>query len=231
MSRFGPSARAAIILVGAGIAAFAVSTAAVSSATSASTAPRVARFPFAKFAYSAQVSTSSPSRPSTFTLTFSASFTLAAASPGIATKAPVALGNVVVEERVSYPVPGGRLIGPVQLPFKSEHLTLLVGIKGSCFTFDPASGSFTFNGHLKCVSASLKLGIKTYRVHALLKSVRGSFTPDPTGAPNWTASLSATFKSPGYTFPVATLGSGGFTVLKVGSNGGTLRTRSITFAG
>jgi len=230
MSRLGPSARAAIILAGAGVAAFVASTAAVSSAsTTTPKMPAAAKFPFAKFSFTGGVSTSAPSRPSTFTLTFSASFTLGAGSPAIASQAGV-LGNVLIEERVGYPVPGGRLVGPVQLPFKTERLTLLVGLKGSCFVLNQ-DGSFTFNGSLRCVSAALKLGIKTYRVHALLKLVRGTFTPNPTGAPQWTASLSATFKSPGYTFPVATLGSAGFTMLKVGLNGGTLRTRSITFSG
>jgi hypothetical protein len=230
MSKLGPSARAAVILAGAGIAAFAASTAAVSSATTtAPSVPRAAAVPFAKFSYSATVSTSAPARPSTFSLTFSASFTLAGGSPAIVTKQGF-LGNVGIEERVSYPVPGGRLIGPVQLPFKSEHLALIIGIQGSCFR-PQIDGSFTFDGSLKCVTASLKLGIKTYRVHALLQSLTGSFMPDPTGAPRWTASLNATFKSPGYTFPVATLGSGGFTTFNVGSNGGTLRTSSITFAG
>jgi hypothetical protein len=88
-----------------------------------------------------------------------------------------------------------------------------------------------FRGNLGCVASALKLGLKTYKVSALLKSFGGVFTPDPTGAPRWTASMHATFANPGYTFPVATLGSGGFSSLTIGGNGGRLATRSVNFAG
>ena len=228
MKKPGSSARAIAILVGASVAAFAISTAAVSSATTSQAPPGpVARFPFAKFSFTGGVSTSSRS---TFALTFRTSFTLSGHSPGITDPATEAFGNVTISEQVSYPVPGGRFVGPVRLPFRSEKLKLVVAIKGSCFVLQP-DGSFAFRGSLKCVTSTLKLGSKTYKVSALLKSIAGSFTPDPTGAPQWTGALTATFRSPGYTFPVATLGSGGFTSLTVGSNGSRLHTRSVSFSG
>jgi hypothetical protein len=140
------------------------------------------------------------------------------------------LDDITIAEQVSYPVPGGRFIGPVRLPFKSETLVLTVAIKGSCFVPQP-NGIFAFRGTLGCVASTLKLGSKTYKVSALLKAFGGLFTPSPTGAPQWTAAMHGTFVNPGYTFPVATLGSGGFSSLTIGSNGGKLATRSVSFAG
>jgi hypothetical protein len=227
----GTTARAFGILAGACAAAFVISTAAVSSATTnqAPAGPAV-QFPFAKFSFTGGVSTQTPSKPSTFSLTFKTSFTLSPKSPGITSPASGTLDNVAFTEQVSYPVPGGQFVGPVRLPFRSQTLQLTVAIKGTCFIPTP-TGAFEFRGSLKCVTSSLKLGSKTYRVSALLTSVGGTFTPSATGAPVWSASLHAGFKNPGYTFPVATLGSGGSTSLTIGPNGGKLATRSITFAG
>jgi hypothetical protein len=227
----GKSARAIAILTGACVAAFVISTAAVSSATTnQAPAGAAVQFPFAKFSFTGGVSTPTPSKPSTFKLTVTSSFTLSPKSPGIASPASGTLDNVTFTEQVSYPVPGGSFVGPVRLPFRSQTLQLTVGIKGTCFVPTP-TGGFEFRGNLKCVTSSLKLGSKTYKVSALLTSVGGTFTRSPTGAPVWSASLHAGFKNPGYTFPVATLGSGGFTSLTIGRNGGKLATSSITFAG
>jgi hypothetical protein len=145
------------------------------------------------------------------------------------------LDAVTVQERVSYPMPAARaaapLVGPVQLPFSSEHLTLVVAIKGRCFVPDPATGSYDFQGTVKCATATLKLGSKTYRVSSLLRSITGSFTRVAGAVGDWNGSLSATFANPGYTFPIATLGSGGGTSLVIGPNGGSVGTQSIVFSG
>ena len=83
---------------------------------------------------------------------------------------------------------------------------------------------------MQCVTSTLKLGSKTFKVSALLVTCDGSVVPNPAAGNQWTASLGATFKNPGYTFPVATLGSGGFTALTIGGNGGKLGTRTIAFS-
>jgi hypothetical protein len=223
--------RAIAILIGASAVAFAISTVAVSSATARSSVPGAAvKYPFAKFAFTGGVSTTKPGKPSTFGLTFKTSFTLNPKSPGIGIATTGTLQNVAITERVSYPIPGGAFVGPVRLPFASETLVLAVAISGKCFVVQP-NGDYGFKGKLSCVTSTLKLGSKTYKVSKLLTSVGGTFTVSPTGADQWTASLHAEFDSPGYTFPVATLGSGGFTSLIIGSNGGKLPTRSITFSG
>jgi hypothetical protein len=227
----GTSARAIAILAGASVAAFAISTAAVSSATTNQAATVAAvKFPFTKFSLTGGVSTTHPARPSTFGLTFATSFTLSPKSPGISDPASGTLDNISITEQVSYPVPGGPFVGPVRLPFRSETLALTVAIKGTCFV-SQSNGGFAFRGSLKCVTSSLKLGSKTYKVSALLTSVGGTFTPSATGAPMWTSSLHASFRNPGYTVPVATLGSGGFTTLTIGPNGGKLHTRAVAFSG
>ncbi len=224
------SVRAIAILAFAGAAAFTISTAAVSSAT-VGQAPVAAaiQFPFATFSFTGGVSTPQPSRPSSFALNFTTSFTLSANSTGIVNPTTGTLDNVTIAEKVSYPVPGTKFVGPVRLPFKSEKLVLTVAIKGSCFVPLPAGG-FAFHGSLKCVTSTLTLGSKTYKVSALLTSISGNFA-GAVGAPQWTGSLQAGFSNPGYTFPVATLGSGGSTSLTIGSNGGRLATRGITFTG
>jgi hypothetical protein len=233
VKKFGTPARAIAILAGAGVAAFAISTAAVSSATTGASVPSATfKYPFAKFSFTGGVTTSRPARPSTFSLTFNTAFTLAKGSPGVVSNGT--LENITIAERVAYPVPAAKaaatFVGPAQLPFSSESLALIIVVKGSCFIATP-NGSYVFRGSLTCVTATLKLGIKSYKASSLLKSINATFTPDPTGAPNWKGSLTATFASPGYTFPVATLGSGGGTTLAIGPNGATKATRSIAFGG
>ncbi len=237
MRKLGSTSRAIAILAGAGIVAFAVSTAAVSSATTSGGVPAISvKYHFTSFTVTGGVSTGSASNPSTFSLSFTTSFSLPANSPGIVDNATGTLDAVSVQERVSYPIPAGRaaaqLVGSVQLPFSSQHLALVVAIKGSCFVSSPASGGYVFRGTVKCATATLTLGGKSYKASSLLRSVTGSFTPVASGAAGeWNGSLGATFANPGYTFPVATLGSGGGTSLIIGSNGGSVGTRSITFTG
>jgi len=224
------SARAGAILAASAAAAFAISTAAVSSATAHQAAiPEAAKFPFASFSFTGGVSTPQPAHPSVFALSFATTFTLSSNSPGIVNQTTGTLDNVTIAEQVSYPVPGTKFVGPVRLPFKAEKLVLTVAIKGSCFVPDKAGG-YSFQGTLKCVTSTLTLGSKTYKASALLKSVSATFKPTA-GAPQWTGSLQAGFINPGYTFPIATLGSGGSTTLTIGGNGGRLRTQSVTFSG
>ncbi len=231
MRKPGTSMRAIGILACASAAAFAISTAAVSSATvSQAVGVTSVKYPFAAFSFTGGVSTARPSRPSRFGLVFTTVFTLSPKSQGLTVPATGKFGDVTIAEQVKYPMPGGSFVGPVRLPFRSESLLLTVTIKGSCFVAQP-DGSFVFDASLRCVRSSLKLGARTYKVSALLRSVGGSFTPSPTGAQMWTGSVKAEFASPGYTFPVATLGSGGFTSLTIGGNGGKLATSSITFTG
>ena len=231
MGKPGISIRAIAILASAGAAAFAISTAAVSSATTSQvSAPTAAKFPFTKFSFVGGVSTSAPAKPKTFALTFKTSFTLSPNSPGIVDPTTGTLDNVAITEQVAYPVPGGGFVGPVRLPFRSETLALGVTLKGTCFIAQPTAG-YEFRDSQGCVTSTLKLGSKTYKVSALLVTCDGSVVPNPTGAQQWTSSLRATFRNPGYTFPVATLGSGGFTALTIGPNGGKLHTRSVAFAG
>ena len=229
MRKPATSARAIAILAGAAVAAFAVSTAAVSSATTnQATGIAAFKYPFAKFSYTGGVSTSRPLKPATFALSFNSQFTLAAKSPGIVDPTTGLLDDVTVTEQVAYPVPGGQFVGPVRLPFKSETLDLAVTLKGKCFVSSPKG--FIFRNGLQCVTSTLKLGSKTFKVSALLVTCDGSVVPNPAAGNQWTASLGATFKNPGYTFPVATLGSGGFTALTIGGNGGKLGTRTIAFS-
>jgi hypothetical protein len=230
----GSSARAIAILAGAGIAAFAVSTAAVSSATTHSSSPSVAaKYPFSPFSFSGGVSTSAPANPTTFSLSFTTSFGLAAGSPGIVNSTTGTLDKVTVTEKVAYPIPatGAQLVGPAQLPFSSEKLALAIAIKGSCFVLQAASGNYVFTGRLSCVTSTLTLGSTSYKVSSLLTSLSGSFTPPGPASGEGSGTLTASFSNPGYTFPVATLGSGGGTTLTIGSNGATVPTQSVTFTG
>jgi hypothetical protein len=232
----GSSARAIAILAGAAAAAFAVSTAAVSSATT-QFSPRVAavKYPFPTFSFNGGVSTPTPSNPTSFSLTFTSTFTLAANSPGIVNTTTGTLDNVVVKEKVTYPVPAGlsaaQLVGPAALPFSSESLTLTVNVAGSCFVPN-GNGGYAFRGSLStCVTSTLTLGKTNYSVSSLLTSVNGTFTPPPPAGGGGTGSLTASFSNPGYTFPVATLGTGGGTTLQIGLNGGTAATQSVSFTG
>ncbi len=235
MRNLGTSARAIAILAGAGLTAFAASTAAVSSATTSLKFPAVAvKHPFASFSFTGGVSTIKPAKPSTFSLTFTTSFTLATNSPGIVNPATGMLDNVTITEHVSYPVPAtraGAFVGPAALPFGSDKLTLTIHIKGSCFVPNPTGGGFVFRGGVSCATSTLMLGGKTFKVSSLLRSITGSFTPVAGAVGMWTSSMTAGFASPGYTFPVATLGSGGSTQLVIGSNGATVHTRSVNFTG
>jgi len=232
MRKPATSARAIAILAGAAVAAFAVSTAAVSSATTnQATGIAAFKYPFAKFSYSGGVSTSRPLKPSTFALTFNSQFTLAAKSPGIVDPTTGLLNDVTVTEQVAYPVPGGKFVGPVRLPFKSEVLDLAVTLKGKCFAASPKGYIFTARNLQQCVTSTLKLGSKTFKVGALLVTCDGSVVPNPAAGNQWSASLGATFRNPGYTFPVATLGSGGFTALAIGGNGARRATQIISFSG
>ena len=234
MRKPGSSLRALVILAAAGGLAFAISTAAVSSAAVSSGAaggvgPAV-RFPFASFSYTGGVSAPAVGA-NTFSLNFGASFALSANSPGIVNKSTGTLDNVTVQELVSYPIPGGAPVGPAQLPFKSEKLKLTVAVSGSCFTPTP-TGNYAFTGSLSCATSTLTLGATSYSVSSLLTSLNGTFTPpNPASGTPWTGSLTAGFTNPGYTFPVATLGSGGGTTLTIGSNGATQPTASVNFAG
>jgi hypothetical protein len=231
----GSSARAIAILAGAGIAAFAISTAAVSSATTHLSSPSLAaKYPFSPFSFTGGVSTSVPANPATFSLSFTTSFGLAADSPGIVNATTGTLDKVTVTEKVAYPIPdtGAQLVGPAQLPFSSETLKLAVPIKGSCFTLQATTGNYVFSGDLSCVTPTLTLGSTAYSVSSLLTSLSGSFTPpNPASGAEGSGSLTATFSNPGYTFPVATLGSGGGTTLTIGANGATVATQSVTFTG
>lgn len=67
----GSPAQAIAILTGAGLAAFAISTAAVSLAsTHAAATATAAKYPFSSFSYTDGVSTARPADPATFSLTF-----------------------------------------------------------------------------------------------------------------------------------------------------------------
>lgn len=221
------------ILAGAAVAAFAVSTAAVSSATTRPSLPAAGvKYPFSSFSFSGGVSTSAPASPATFSLNFTTSFALNANSPGIVNMKTGTLDTVTIKERVSYPIPGTQLVGPAQLPFSSEKLMLLVAIAGKCWIHQASSGQYVFNGSLACVTSTLTLGTASYSVVSLLTSVSGTFTPpNPASGTGWSGSLTATFSNPGYTFPVATLGSYGGTTLQIGDNGATVATQGVTFTG
>src|SRR5215469_6011123 len=159
MRKPATSARAIAILAGAAVAAFAVSTAAVTPATTNQpTGIAAFKYPFAKFSYSGGVSTSRPLKPSTFALTFNSQFTLAAKSPGIVDPTTGLLNDVTVTEQVAYPVPGGKFVGPVRLPFKSEVLDLAVTLKGKCFVKSPKG--YIFRNARQCFTSTLKLGSK-----------------------------------------------------------------------
>jgi hypothetical protein len=232
--KLGTSARAIAILAFAGVAAFAVSTAAVSSASTNAGVPALAvKYHFKPFTFTGGVAGAGRSA---FTLSFTTSFGLPAVGPGIVT-ANKTLDNISIAEHVSYPVPAGRsaaaVVGLAQLPFSAQHLTLTVAIKGSCFVQPAGAIGYEFRGSVKCATATLTLGTKSYKASALLKSLGGSFTPPTpaTGANEWVATLRATFASPGYTFPVAALGGGGSTDLIIGVYGASALTRSITFSG
>ena len=86
-----------------------------------------------------------------------------------------------------------------------------------------------FRGSLSCATSTLTLGTTSYKVSSLLTSINGSFTPPSPASGLGTGSLTASFANPGYTFPVATLGSGGGTTLTIGANGATAATHSVTF--
>jgi hypothetical protein len=231
MKLWGSPARAIAILAGASIAAFAVSTAAVSSATThLRMSSAASKYPFSSFSFNGGVSTSTPANPTTFSLTFTTSFALAANSPGIVNTATGTLDKVTVTERVAYPIPasGAQLVGPAQLPFSSEKLALAVAIKGRCL-IPSGNGTYVFSGSLSCVTSTLTLGSTSYSVSSLLTSINGTFTPPSPASGLGTGSLTASFSNPGYTFPVATLGSGGSTTLTIGPNGASAATESVTF--
>lgn len=224
---------AVLILAIVGAAAFAVCTLAVSSASSrASRTALSIDTRFSVFSFDGSVGTGSPADPKTFTLSFDTEFRLAEDAPSVINEDRNSLKAIHIQEAVRYPVPSSKdFVGPAKLPFGSRSLTLNVGIRGFCFPADP-NGSYTFNGKVgECATASLVLGEKRYKIASLLKSISGSFRPSSTDDRGWTGQLSATFRNPGYTFPVATLGRAGGTTFVIGKNGGRAATRSISFEG
>lgn len=230
----GSSTRAIAILAGAAVAAFAVSTAAVSSATThASLSPAAFKYPFTSFSFTGGVSTATPSNPTTFSLNFTTSFALSANSPGIVNLQTGTLDTVTIKEQISYPISGAlQAVGPAALAVSSKKLTLLVAAAGKCWTLQASSGQYVFNGSLSCMTATLTLGTTSFNVASMLTSVSGSFTPpNPASGTEGTGSETATFSNPGYTFPVATLGSYGGTSLQIGGNGANVATQSVTFTG
>jgi len=231
MRKPGSPVRALVILAAACVLAFAISTAAVSSAAVHSgTAGPAVKFPFSSFSFTGGVSAPAVGA-NTFSLNFATSFALSASSPGIVNPTTGTLDKVTVQELVSYPIPGGAPVGPAQLPFKSEKLKLTVAINGKCFTPTP-TGNYAFTGGLSCATSTLTLGTTSYSVSSLLTSLSGTFTPpSPASGTPWTGSVNAGFTDPGYTFPVATLGSGGGTTLTIGSNGATQPTANVSFGG
>jgi hypothetical protein len=227
----GAPARAIAILAGAGVAAFAISTAAVSSATTQGPAVAAVKYPFASFSFTGGVSTATPASPRSFSLTFTTSFTLNPNSPGIVNQATGTLDTVTIKDDVKYPIPGGSPVGPAQLPFASENLLLTVAVAGNCWAPQP-NGTYAFSGTLSCATSTLTLAGKAYKASSLLTSLTGTFTPpSPAAGTPWTGSLSAAFKNPGYTFPIAALGSGGGTTLQIGNNGATVPAQGVTFTG
>ena len=222
------------ILMLVGIAAFVATTLAVSSASTdfaAKSGPSI-EHPFSTFSFTGSVGTAKPTQPKNFTLGFNTAFTLAQDDPGIVNQRAKTLDAVRIQEAVEYPVPSSqRFVGPARLPFGSQLLLLKIRIRGRCFPANP-NNSYNFIGEVKdCATASLVLGKKSYDVLSLLKGISGNFTPSSTKGRSWTATISATFKNPGYTFPVATLGRHGGTSFLIGNSGGTLATRAISFEG
>jgi hypothetical protein len=215
----------------AAVGAFVVSTAAVSSATSPADRSQAApAFPFAKYAFAGSVVNTGGAKQTSFSLAYSTSFQLASNSDGLVDPASGTLKTVTIEEDVSYPVPGSGRVGPVGLPFASDKLAIVVMLQGTCFTPSPVGG-YQFSGDLNCTTALISLQDKSYKATSLLKSVSGSFTPSSSAPGSWSGKLAAVFTNPGYTFPVATLGTLGGSVLTIGDNGGSALTKKITFSG
>jgi hypothetical protein len=224
---------AVLILTLVGAAAFVVCTLAVSSAsTRVQSAALKIDHRFSVFSFEGSVGTDAPVNPKTFTLSFGTEFRLAENGPSVINEDRNSLKAIHIQEAVRYPVPSSKdFVGPAKLPFGSRSLTLNVGIRGFCFPAD-ANGSYSFNGKVgECATASLVLGQKRYKIASLLQSISGSFRPSAQDGRNWTGQLSATFRNPGYTFPVATLGRAGGTTFVIGKNGGRANTRSISFEG
>jgi hypothetical protein len=224
---------AVAILALVGTAAFVVTTLAVSSASTA--APKAGlsfEHRFSAFSFTGSVTTSRPRRPRSFTLNFATAFTLAPDAPGVVNETDKTLGTLRVQEAVRYPVPSSNdFVGPARLPFGSRALRLRMRIRGACFRADP-NGSYTFRGEAReCAAASLALGKRSFNVISLLRRISGSFTPTSTDQRSWRGTLSATFRNPGYTFPVATLGRRGGTSFVIGKSGGSAATQSVSFRG
>jgi hypothetical protein len=224
--------RALAILVVAAIGTFAVSTVAVSAMGASVPQLPAVQFPFSKFAFSGSVHSVTPktTNVTSYALGFHSAFTLAAGSDGLVDPATNALGDVKIQQDVAYPVanPGGSVVGPVGLPFSSDTLSLIIIVRGSCFTKN-AAGAFAFTGDTKCVTADLVLQGSSYDVSSLLGSVKGTFTPSSTVPGRWTGTIAATFTDPGYTFPVATLGPGGQTSFSIGNDGASGPTKRVAF--
>jgi hypothetical protein len=229
--------RAIAILAAAGVAAFVVSTAAVSASGSTGGPSRAARaasitYPFSRFSLTGGVSADVPSEPRVFSLTFPVSFTLAPNSQGIINPTNGKLNTVTVEQDVAYPVPaaGAAQVGPVALPFSSDSLSIIVVMNSFCWSPN-TRGVFTFKVTAgDCDTVQLVLNGTSYDVSSLVTSISGSMSPKDAAKFTWSGKLKATFVNPGYTFPIATLGSAGGTILTIGQDGGVAATRSVSFS-
>jgi hypothetical protein len=220
-----------VILAIVAVATFVGSTVAVSAMSSRRTASANITYPFAKSAIGGRVNAPIPGT-NTFALTFTTKFTLAQASHGLIDPANNQFGNVTVASNLAYPIPnpGGATVGPVALPFSSETLALNVAIQGSCFRFNGTAYAFSGTPSA-CATAALTLGQTSYDVSPLLTVVAGQFTPRNAAKTKWAGSLTAQFTNPGYTFPIAALGSQAAITLTIGNDGTIAPTKSVSFNG
>ena len=183
--------------------------------------------PFSLLRTSGGVKANNPAEPAVYRMSFRA---VLGVGEGEELVPDQRMGDVIFEQTMEYPVLSDpqSFVGPVGLPFASEHLGIQVIIPGDCFVLDDRK---VFRvADRRCGKGVLTLGGQAFDVTELLRKVDVRLRALNEQGTKWVLWAEASFNQPGYGFPIATLGGGGSTLI-IGDFGGTTLLRSINFSG
>lgn len=141
------------------------------------------------------------------------------------------LPDVTIEQSIHLPTldEGTEFVGPLALPFSTQELVLRVVIHGDCFAGDN-KGRIKLRFAPGCHDAMLVFDGQAFDAGELVKSMEAKLVPNNRRPGWWIFKSEAVFMSPGYGFPIASLGEG-MTTFLIGDMGGATMVRKVEFAG
>lgn len=141
--------------------------------------------------------------------------------------------DLVMMQSIGYPTLSDQqeYVGPVGLPFSSQQLQLTVQMNGECFEPFANAGWRLVDDSAKCVQAWLALGDAAFDVTELFAGVDSRLMAVGRDGRTWMWRSDASFRDPGYPFPIASLGNGGSMTVVIGDMGGTVDIGGVKFSG